>query len=83
MYALPKINAAAFLFFFSLFFFSSSTFLQAETPSGDPSIETQAKLRLMEEQMKRMEGTLHEIIAREDKILEEIDRLRKWMFHKG
>jgi Tfp pilus assembly protein PilN len=67
---------------FFAFLFLSAFLLRAPVAftqtSGDTLEALLEKVNLLEKQVKRIEETQKEILAKEDKILVELDRVRVW-----
>lgn len=74
---LQGFKVSAFVFFVSLFLNSFPA--QAQPTPPDSLEEVLHKVRLIEEQVKRIETNQQEILNRQEKILAELDQLRLWV----
>lgn len=88
MCALHKAESPLFFipsFLKFLFLFLVLTFgphmAGAEPPAGDSVDETLTRLGSIELRLKKIEENQKEMLARQEKILAEIDRLRIWIRH--
>ena len=86
MCALHKIIP---FFFFSLLLLGGSPWSQAQVPEkvssrnlSDADREVITKISALEERLKQMETSQKEILAQEEKILAEINRLRYWIHNR-
>lgn len=69
----------AVLFIGSVSMFLPSFPVQAQPTPRDPWEEILRKVRLIEEQVKKIETDQQEILSRQEKILAELDSLRVWV----
>lgn len=69
----------AVLFIGSVSIFLHSFSVQAQPIPRDPLEEILRKVRLIEEQVKKIETDQQEILSRQEKILAELDSLRVWV----
>ncbi len=75
--ALHKVNLSLF---FALFFLISAPAYSAPA-ADDPYEKIQTRLNEIDERVKKIERDQQEVLVREDKILEELTRLR-YMTHR-
>lgn len=69
-------------FVFVSFFLLIAPLSRAQAPSDDPFEELLTKVRSIENQVQRIEANHREIIARQDRILAELERLRVWIHRR-
>lgn len=73
MCALRKVATP---FFLALLFFLTVTPAHLQSVTDNPDEQMQAKLTQIEERIKKIERDQQEVLVREEKILEELTRLR-------
>ena len=63
-------------FFFTLLFFLTVTPAYSQSMTDNPNEQIQTKLTQIEDRIKKIEKDQQEVLVREEKILEELTRLR-------